>query len=60
MWKKDKDLICLREHISDEFRSNFRIGLTNYIDGFWPLAKDKLEQCNQMLAEIGGMPTNNF
>jgi hypothetical protein len=54
IWKKDNDLLCLRQHAPEEFRALFSVGLTNYLNGMWEQAAQTLRTCDAMLAGIGG------
>lgn len=46
--------MSLRQHVSDEFRASFHVGLTNYINGLWQQARSALEACDAMLEYMGG------
>eukprot|EP00596_Hydrurales_sp_CCMP1899_P010536 CAMPEP_0119035430 /NCGR_PEP_ID=MMETSP1177-20130426/2426_1 /TAXON_ID=2985 /ORGANISM="Ochromonas sp, Strain CCMP1899" /LENGTH=327 /DNA_ID=CAMNT_0006993655 /DNA_START=1567 /DNA_END=2550 /DNA_ORIENTATION=- len=51
VFERDVDIRMLRAHISREFRDQFDSGLIQYLTGDWELAKDELEQANDIMLE---------
>ena len=50
-WKNDEDLVQLRTLATKEFRDNFNLGISMYLAGDWPKAKEILEKCTEHMKD---------
>lgn len=51
IWNTDQDLKAMRQHITDDFISEFNQGRKAYLQGDWPKAISKLERANEIMVE---------
>lgn len=51
IWQNDQDLKAMRQHVTEEFLSEFRAGHKAYLSGDWPTALKRLERANDVMLE---------
>ena len=51
IWEHDRDLIAMRQHVSDKFSETFHLGVKYYIAGRWEEAYTTLERADDIMME---------
>jgi hypothetical protein len=51
IWEHDRDLIAMRQHVSDAFAETFHLGVKQYIAGNWQEAYKALERADDIMIE---------
>lgn len=51
IWHNDQDLKAMRQHVTEDFLSEFRAGHKAYISGDWITAMKRLERANDIMLE---------
>lgn len=49
VWETDQDLKSMRQHVTDEFMVQFRLGVEEYIEGNWRKAVEMLEAADDIM-----------
>ncbi|KAL7581269.1 hypothetical protein ACA910_006040 [Epithemia clementina (nom. ined.)] len=51
IWNEDPDLHVMRQHITDEFLTEFEEGRKMFLLGEWTVARRRLEKANELMVE---------
>jgi hypothetical protein len=51
IWEHDRDLIAMRQHVSDKFYETFHLGVKHYLAGRWEEAYTTLERADDIMME---------
>lgn len=51
IWEHDRDLLAMRQHVSDEFVDMFHLGVKQYLAGRWKEAHSTLQRADDIMME---------